>query len=358
MSEGQAESTAPSLRHGGPPLLGYAVLTAAMDVYASNRFAVISPAGLAAVSFTLAVVFFAALRLRQNGLPRRAELTRHRRDLVAINVTTTVTWMSTFYALKYLEPAIVNVIGLALGPVIMTLAGPLMRRHSRVSAAETVVAVAICGLLGMLLWGSFNGDSGLGHISATHAVLGLVFTLACAAGSAVNIIYMKRLNEAGCDSDTVLATRFVLMAVAAWGLVALGGQGSVHAALVPGAVVAVIGVGLPIYVLQVGIRYTEPITTSLLVSLSPLFAFVLQLADGRLKFSALTLAGVLGVVALVGVGVLVRDREPAPAPIPVPVPVPLSDPDLLADVRRRGADAAEDVPQNLASEQALEEPHP
>ncbi|WP_198545832.1 DMT family transporter [Actinacidiphila yeochonensis] len=311
MGEGQAGPPATSLRQGVPPLLGYAVLTAAMDVYAGNRFSVVSPAGLAAVSFTLTFLFFGAAELRRGGTRRISALAEHRVDLVAINITTTVTWLSTFYALKYLEPAIVNVIGLALGPVITTLAGPLMRRQSSVIPAETAVAVLICGLLAMLLWGSFSGDSGLGHITALHATLGLVFTLTCAAGSAVNILYMKRLSEAGCDSGTVLATRFVLMAAVSWGLVAVGDRGGLHAALVPGAVVAVIGVGVPIYVLQVGIRHTEPITTSLLVALSPLFAFVMQLADGRLSFSALTLVGVLGVVALVCLGVLARARRSA-----------------------------------------------
>jgi hypothetical protein len=74
----------------------------------------------------------------------------------------------------------------------------------------------------------------------------------------------------------------------------------------------VIGVGLPIYVLQIGIRHTEPITTSLLVSLSPLFAFLMQLADGRLRPSVLTLVCIIGVVTMVGVGIAARGRQEFP----------------------------------------------
>ncbi|MDT0268502.1 DMT family transporter [Streptomyces sp. DSM 44915] len=316
-----------ALRRGVVPLLAFAVLTAAMDVYAGNRFEVISPAALAAVSFTLVVAFFAAVeagrRVARGPAPAGpGALTTHRRDLLAINITTALTWLSTFYALEHLEPAIVNVVGLALGPVVTALAGPLLRRHSRVLAAEVLVSVAICGLLGLLMWGSFSGRSGLGELSTGAAALGLAWTLACAAGSAVNIIYMKRLDDAGCAPGTVLATRFLLIGALSWGLVALADDARLGAALLPGAVVAVIGVGLPIYVLQVGVRHTEPITTSLLICLSPLFALALQLADGRLAFSPLTLGGVLGVVALVAVGVLVRDRStPAPPPLAAPEPV-------------------------------------
>jgi drug/metabolite transporter (DMT)-like permease len=300
------------LRRGIIPLLGYAVLTAAMDVYAGNRFEVVSPASIAAVSFTLTMLFFAAVEGPRRGAQQwRATVTAHCRDIVAINITTMLTWLSTFYALKYLEPTIVNVIGLALGPMVMTLAGPLLRRNSTVVATEVAVSIMIGGLLALLMWASFSGRSGLGDLPTRNAVLGLVFTCTCAAGSAVNIIYMKRLNDAGCAPGTVLATRFVLMSLVAWVLVSWENTPDVGAALLPGAIVAVIGVGLPIYVLQIGIRHTEPITTSLLVSLSPLFAFAMQFADGRLRFSAFTLAGVLGVVVLVAVGVVVRDRKPA-----------------------------------------------
>lgn len=321
MSDASAPSAPISaLRRGVLPLLAYAVLTAAMDVYAGNRFEVVSPASLAAVSFTLTMVFFLAVEAGRGGTRPRAALTTHRRDIVAINITTAVTWLSTFYALEYLEPAIVNVIGLALGPMIMTLAGPLLRRNSHVMGAEIVVSIGIGVLLAALMWASFSGRSGLGDVSTSDAVLGVIFSLTCAGGSAVNIIYMKRLSDAGCAPGFVLATRFFLMGLVAWILVAFEDQPDLMAALVPGAIVAVIGVGLPIFVLQIGIRHTEPITTSLLVCLSPLFAFAMQLADGRLRFSVFTLIGVIAVVALVAVGVLVRDRKPAPVTPPVTPP--------------------------------------
>jgi len=291
------------------PLLAYAALTAAMDVYGGNRLQLVSPAGLAAVSFTLAALFFCGLETWRRGPRWPAGLFRWRGDLIAVNITTAVTWLATFYALENLEPAVVNVIGLALGPVITVLAGPLLRRGSTVMRTEVAVSVGVCIVLGALVWGSFTGRSGLGDVPSDHALTGVVFSVVCAVGSAANIIYMKRLSDAGCADGAVLGVRFVLIIALGWVLVAVDDSADVSSALVPGAVVAVIGVGLPIYVLPVGIRHTEPITTSLLISLSPLFAFVMQFADGRLRPSALTLGSICAVIALVCLGTVARGRK-------------------------------------------------
>lgn len=326
VGEAVADTRGTDIWRGVVPLIAYASLTAAMDVYAGSQFETFSPASIAAVSFTLTMLFFVAVEGRRQGFRQLGELRVHRRDLVAINVTTAVTWLATLYALDYLEPAIVNVLGLALGPVIIVLVGPLMRRSSKVLATEVVVSVAICGLLAALVWVSFTGRSGLSGVTPRDAVIGLSFTLACAIGSSVNIIYMKRLSDAGCAPGSVLAGRFFLMSAAASLLVVFEDKPDLISALIPGTIVAVIGVGLPIYVLQIGIKHTEPITTSLVISLSPLFAFAMQLADGRLRFSPFTLGGIVCVVALVAVGSVVRGRRKEPARAETAVALPIADP--------------------------------
>ncbi len=308
-ADGSATPAA-SLARGIVPLIAYAAMTAAVDVYAGNRFVHVSPAAVAAISFSAVSVFFAGVERLRNGPGLVHRLLPHRRDVLALNVTTAITWTATLYALEYLAPAVVNVIGVGLGPIITVVAGPVLRRDAvKVIAAEVVAAGGVCVVLGALVWLSFVGRSGLPDISAGHAAAGLVLTIICAVGSSLNIIYMKRLGEVGCSRGDVLASRFVLMTVLAWLLTAASHRGGVPAAVVPGIVVAVIGVGLPIYVLQLGIHYTEPITTSLVISLSPLFAFLLQLGDSRLSFSPSTLGGILIVLLLVSIGALVRHRQ-------------------------------------------------
>lgn len=298
------------LARGLVPLVGFTVLTAGLDVYAGNQVQTHSPATVAAVSFTLAAVAFLAGTVVRHGpaatfRPFRA----NRYDVIMINVTTAVTWLSMLYALRFLEPAVVNVVGLAIGPALTVPASLLLRPGTSVLRTELVVSLGIAAMIGVLVWGSFTGRSAVGHLSVAHTTIGVGLTLLTGLGSVTNVIYSKRLSDARLTPQMVLAVRFFLMLAVTWVLVASSADPGLVAAFVPSALIAVVGVALPLYLLQVGIRYTEPITVSILLTLSPFFAFVLQLPDRRLTPSALTFVGVLGIVVLVILGTAARARH-------------------------------------------------
>jgi drug/metabolite transporter (DMT)-like permease len=300
---------------GVVPLLAFAALSALVDVYTGNRLQKLSPLSVAAISFTLTAAFFLGGDiLRRGAAAALRPLRTHRYDVIAINVSTAVTWISLLYALEYLEPAVVNVVGLAIGPVLTVALGPLLRRRSSVLATEIAVSVGICAFIAVLVWGSVSGHSGVGDVGQGRAVLGVVLTLVCGLGSTANVIYSKRLSEAGQSPRSVLAIRFFLMIAVAWAMVLTNGSPQLAAAFGPAAVIAVIGVALPLYLIQVGIKYTEPITASLITALSPPFAFLLQLRDRRLQPSAFTLVGLLGITALVAWGVVARGRKERRSP--------------------------------------------
>jgi len=312
-------------------LLVFAALTALVDVYAGNRLQELSLVSMAAISFTLSAVFFLGLDILLRGAATAFRPLRTQTyDVVAINVSTAVTWLSLLYALKYLEPAVVNVVGLAVGPVFTVLLGSLLRRGSSVLRAEVAVSVGICGFIAVLAWASLTGRSGVGEVDPAAAVVGFVLTLVCGVGGTANVIYSKRLSEAGQSPQAVLAIRFFLMVAVTWFMVAADDNPGLGEAFLPGLVIAVIGVGVPLYVLQVGIKYTEPITASLIMTLSPPFALLWQLPDQRLQISTLSLVGIVAITVLVGIGVVARRRvdrrsglhaaEAAPVPaLPVTV---------------------------------------
>ena len=303
------------LARGVVPLLVFALLTAALDVFAGNQFTRHSPISVAAISFTLAGVFFVTMDVVRRG-PRAVmrPMRVHRYDVVMINVTTAVTWLSMLYALKFLEPAIVNVVGLALGPMLTIVLSPLLRPGTSVLRGEVAVSAGICVCIAVLVWGSMTGHSGLDDISTTDALIGAGLTLLTGVGSVSNVIYSKRLSEAGYTPPQVLAVRFFLMIVVGWAMVAgFESDPGLAGAFLPSAVIAVVGVGVPLYVLQVGIKHTEPITASIVLTASPIFAFGLQLFDTRLDVAPLTLIGVVGITALVVVSILVRNRADAAA---------------------------------------------
>lgn len=291
------------------PLLGFALFTAALDVFAGNQLQEHSASSVAAISFTLATAFFLGGAIIKRGAAAALRpLRTHRYDVVMINVTTAVTWLSMLFALKFLEPAVVNVVGLALGPLLTVLVSPILRPGKAVLRAEITVSVGIGLMIGLLVWGSFAGHSAVGELSTADTMLGISLTLLCGLGSVANVIYSKRLSDAQLTPQSILAVRFFLMLAVTWTVVAVTADPGLGAAFLPSALIAVVGVALPLYLLQVGIKHTEPITASILLTLSPLFAFLLQLPDHRLTPSMLTLAGVLGIVAMVAIGTIARAR--------------------------------------------------
>lgn len=309
---------------GLPPLLAYAVLAGAVDVYAGDYVQALSPVTVAAISFTIATLGVGALTTVRHGVGEVVRLLwTNAWDVLALNVMTAITWLSLLYSLKYLEPAVANEVAFALGPALTALAGPLLRRGSRTLRSEVLVAVGILGLIGMLLWSSTAGLSGLQHTDPGQALLGFALAVVCGLGCVGSVIYAKRLSDAGASASATVTVRYALLAALCWVLV--GGSGTVSTvgpALLPSTVIAVIGVALPAWLGQVGIRYVEPITVALLDTLSPVFAFLLQLPDRRLHPSALTLIGIVGVTVLVCLGLLARWRHER-RPVPVPPPADL-----------------------------------
>jgi drug/metabolite transporter (DMT)-like permease len=318
---------------GLSPLLAYAALSAAVDVYAGNRLQGLSPTSVAAISFSLAAVFFFGLEAARNGLAATLRPVRtHTHEVVAINVSTAAVWLTLLYALKYLEPAVVNVVAFAIGPAITVLLGPLLRRGSLVLRAERAVSVGIIVVIGVLMWWSAAGLSGVRDVGTGEAALGLGLTVLCGLGCVGNNIYSKRLSDAGLTPRSTLAVRYYLMVAVCWTLTAASDNPRLGAAFLPAAVIAVIGVGVPMYLGQVGIKHVEPITAALLDTLSPVFAFALQLLDGRLRPSGFTLAGILAVTALVGTGVVARSRHERAAHLSPHRAVPAEAPHALSTV--------------------------
>ncbi|WP_437935588.1 EamA family transporter [Sorangium sp. So ce341] len=292
------------------PLLLFAAFSAALDIYAGNQLQELSPIHVAAISFTLAAaLFISGLIARRGAAAAFLPLRTHRRDVVVINLSTAVGWLSMLFALKHLEPAVVNVVSLAIGPALTVLLGPLLRRRSSVLVTEMAASLGICAFIALLLWGAITGRSGVGHVSAGEAAIGVVLTLVCGLASTINFIYSKRLSDAGHNPESVLAIRFFLTIAVTWAMAATSDMATLAEAFLPSTVIAVIGVALPMYLIQLGVQHTEPITASLITSMSPLFAFLLQLLDRRLQPSVLTLAGVVGITALVAAAVMARGRH-------------------------------------------------
>lgn len=86
------------------PAVAFTFLAAAVDVYAGDRFQTANPATVATIAFSAATCVFIGIEVGRHGVSALRPLRTHGRDVIAINVTTVVTWLTIYFSLKYLNP--------------------------------------------------------------------------------------------------------------------------------------------------------------------------------------------------------------------------------------------------------------
>jgi drug/metabolite transporter (DMT)-like permease len=282
----------------GPGLvLVFAVTQAFRDVYFANAFQGIDFFFVIALAFSISTVMFAAV----TAIREPAAFARMRRELPAlawINVTTAVAWISYFYSLKHLQPSVVNTLHSGAGPLTVILLasfGIHIARPSAVRQAELVCHAGLAASLGVLCWAVLAGESGLRTDGFLLTVAGLVLPIVSGASITISLLWCKRLNERGIGADAITAGRYLLIIAIALLVEVVGdrptGIGTPGQALSLG-VAATILIVLPLYSLQVGVAHTPPLTAHVIRSLGPALIFGLELADGRIAYSGLILAGI------------------------------------------------------------------
>mgnify|MGYP004516707935 CR=1 FL=1 len=205
------------------------------------------------VSFLAAMLFFLAVSGRGAGAPAW-------KPLLVLNVATALTFLSFFYALKLVEPAIAGAINVGIGPLAAVLIA-LTTTGTRPSARRLVVCLGVlfgCAVLAV----SATRGHGPVDVSAGWVWSGVLASVATGCGAVLITMASKALLERGWASGAVLAHRFYLILPVSLGLALATSDPSridwsLHLVLTVGAVAA-LGVVAPLYLLQVGIRRTDP----------------------------------------------------------------------------------------------------
>lgn len=282
----------------GPGLiLTFALSQAFRDVYFADVFQSTDFFTIILMAFSTSTLAFCALTLiRDSG--SLAALWHEPRTLVWMNVTTAVAWICYFFALKHLQPSIVNTLHSGAGPltvIVLSGSGIHIAKPSRISRAEYLCLAGLAGALALLWWVVLAGHSGLSTADWRTSLLSLALLLVSGSSITVSLLLSKRLNERGFSADTITAGRYLLIIIVALGvtLVDRGSSGiaSVHEVAILLAATTVLIV-LPLYSLQLGIAHTAPLTAQVIRSLGPVFVFVLEFADRRIDYSPLTLVGI------------------------------------------------------------------
>lgn len=217
--------------------------------------------------------------------------------LITLNLASGISWIGYYYALKFIEPAIVSALMGCIGPLFILMVGLISTRQ--ISINQAITSAGIIAGTAVLSWASIADRSAVQNVSVNHVLLGLGAAFIGGFGQVLTTLSTKKLASQNWSASQIMAHRFYLLtAVAA--AVALNSSGllldSPASAMSVGAV-SVLGIMLPLWLLQKGIILSSPFTVSVLLSLGPLMTLLFQGFDSRLLWSNMSVIG-CGIIVL------------------------------------------------------------
>ncbi|MBB4000620.1 hypothetical protein [Aureimonas pseudogalii] len=263
-----------------------AVLMQALGKVAYGTWLVAVPSNLFVfLSFALTAAFF--LVMSRRGIGEHAW-----GPLLLLNAATALTFITFFYALKLIEPAIVGAVEIGIGPVIVVLIA-LATTGERPSRLRVIVCLGILVGCAVLALAALQG-SGFASFGP-QAWIGLGASVAAGIGAVLITMSSRALLNRGWRFGAVLAHRFyVILPVSLVLTLGSGGEpiewtGGLAATLL---VVSVIGVLAPLYLLQVGIGRCDAYTVMVTMAALPVLTFVIEGFSPAYVWSGLTALGV------------------------------------------------------------------
>jgi drug/metabolite transporter (DMT)-like permease len=260
-----------------------------------------------------------------------------------INALTAASFLCFYFALRHLQPAVVGAI--EIGMTVMTgLAVQVVATRALPSARRSISVAGIMGGCALLAWTSIDG----GVPAANPALAWLALGAASLSGmaSALTVHVSRRLHDAGWSASSVLAHRFYLALLLAFGWTAADSGAAAWTgifwtdALTLAAMLA-LGAGsllLPLLLLQRAIGRTDPAAILVCGALQPAFSYGLSLLSPRFAGDA-TVLGAVGVITLFVLADLLpaapcRPGRGSVAPAPTPDASPAARPAVAPE---RGA---------------------
>lgn len=290
-------------------LVIFALSQAVWDTYFANTFQSVSFLFVAALAFGLSILLFggAAVVSRPSDL---RHLCAAPVRFVVLNVTTAFAWLAYFFALKHLEPAVVNMIYVGVGPLVILVWRGAGQPTGRVGPFERIcVGASLLGIMSISLFGlsGIAGDISLTQIAA----------LICVAlgGISITVIHVlaRRFNDDGVGLAMVFGSRFIVTAAAAVTAEFLYGVPTMRPEIIDVSWLALLAftlIVIPSFSLQLGIARSPALAVNTIRALGPVFVFAAQQFDDRLSFSGATLVCVLvfAISTILASGLRARDE--------------------------------------------------
>jgi drug/metabolite transporter (DMT)-like permease len=241
-----------------------------------------------------AAVFLACVRLH---MPLEG-----RRFILLSNIWTAIGFLSAFFALKHLSPAMFASIeiGVSLFAAILLVAVQLR------AWPRTIRILACIGIFAGCVVLARSEAPSTPEPADDLTWLAIVASIATGISSALTVYTSKQLARHGWTSADTLAHRFYLTIAAS--VVWLSRESVTPAAPPADTLVLIMVVGavvvlIPLLLLQIALRSTDELTVMVCLAAQPILSFVISVPSPAYDWSFFTLLGVVIVTASVGLDV-------------------------------------------------------
>ncbi|WP_018922728.1 EamA family transporter [Salsuginibacillus kocurii] len=296
---------------GTVALLASAFLAAISQVFYAQQVQSISPFSFTFISFFLTALFFLLLSLSQKNEEKRSLDFFSFKDFALLNVSTALAFLGFYYALKYIEPAIVSALEMGVGPLFALFISTMLYPKTTILKSDALIAVGTLCASFILVGAAVTGRSGVSFDYTFEYFIGLAASLGCGMGAVLAAIYSKKLSEKAWTSSQILAHRFYLIVILSFFIAVF--QKDVNRELVGHLdwilIVSVTGVLLPLYFLQVGIKHCDTFYVMMSITFVPVFTFFFQLLDPRVGWSTPTFIGILLLTVLGVISTYVKNNQ-------------------------------------------------
>lgn len=266
-------------------VIGYCLFSAFSRVYANHLLQAQDPIQFCFYIFSIGACFFILLNTPKNRA-LIAKVKTHWRTVLLLNVTTFGSWFFLIYPLKYLEPALVSIITLSIGPIFSLLLGKNWNKQS--TRLDYIAALGLCLTTFYV--------TQLCMQTTTYSLLIILFSLLCCFIVGFSIVLngfqTRKLLDQHFSSQDILAIRFFLLVLISFCLSLKHNDihhilQNLHHHLLLAACVFVI---IPLFLIQVSMRGLKPITISLLMPFMPILIYFFEWKIMPASFSAILAA--------------------------------------------------------------------
>lgn len=176
-------------------LLGSAIFTSISQVFYANQVQAVHPFLFTGISFLITALYFQAFALKQQ---TKANWAKAQKPLLLLNIASAITFMGFYFALKFVEPAIVSSLEMGIAPLFILLL--MLLQQKTISMQKWLISIGTLAACLLLIWAVITGESGMGTSFSAEMLIGIIASIVCGIGAVFCSEYSKQLSEIGWSS--------------------------------------------------------------------------------------------------------------------------------------------------------------